>query len=67
MQTYPQFNSLLLRIRSTALSMFASSRTIKGSLPPNSKTHFLIYFPAVYAIIAPVWLEPVKLTPLIYG
>ena len=49
----------------TALSISASSRTIKASLPPSSKTDFLMYFPACSAILDPASSLPVSETPLI--
>jgi hypothetical protein len=40
-----------------------SAKTTKGSLPPSSITAFFRYLPAFYAIRAPAFDEPVKLTP----
>ena len=54
-------------LTSTANSTLASSRTINGSLPPSSMTHFLRCFPAVLAITDPATELPVKETPLIFG
>lgn len=45
-----------------ALSRFASSRTIAGALPPNSRRIGFIYLPAVAAIMEPTLVLPVKLT-----
>jgi hypothetical protein len=49
---------------STALSISASSRLLKASLPPNSSTDFL----NIYLQLRPYWnlqLLPVNETPLI--
>ncbi len=43
-----------------AASISAVSKTIKGSLPPNSKTTFLICFPAAAAKLIPAGSLPVK-------
>lgn len=48
---------------SVANSISASKVTIKGSDPPNSKTAFLRYLPAVEAITLPALVEPVKEVP----
>lgn len=50
----------------TASSILALGNTIKGSFPPSYMTDFLMYLPAVSAIIYPVLLDPVKRTPTIY-
>ena len=48
-----------------AFSTSASEHTINGSLPPNSKTHFLICPEALCATFAPTILLPVNVTALI--
>ena len=50
---------------STALSISASSKIIKASLPPNSNTDFFKYLPASAAILAPAASLPVSDTPFI--
>lgn len=47
----------------TAFSKSASSKTIKGSEPPNSITTFFKYFPAIYETAIPPLELPTKLTP----
>jgi len=42
--------------------MSASSRTISGALPPSSSSAGLRYFAAVWAMMRPTRVEPVKLT-----
>ena len=48
---------------SAAFSIIASSNTMKGSLPPNSKTHFFKCVAALSATFAPALVLPVKVTP----
>ena len=50
-----------------AFSKSESSRTMKASLPPSSKTDFLIFFPANAATVPPAFSLPVRLTPLTNG
>ena len=62
-QTWPAFAIRLRTAVVTASSKIASYKTIRGSFPPSSKTDFLTCFPADWAIIPPVLLDPVKWTP----
>ncbi|ANB14417.1 hypothetical protein AWJ20_2005 [Sugiyamaella lignohabitans] len=52
---------------STAASMSASSNTMKGALPPNSKETFLRVDAACFMRILPTLVEPVKVTLLTNG
>jgi hypothetical protein len=62
-QTCPAFLHLPVEASLIACYKSASKRTTKGSLPPNSITDFLRYFPAFSAINDPAFDDPVKLTP----
>ena len=63
-QLCPQLMNLPLTAPSAALSMLASSNTMKGSLPPNSSTHFFKLAEARSATLAPALVLPVKVTAL---
>ena len=62
-QIYPALLALLFIAQSTANAISASFKTINGSLPPNSITHFFKYFPDKEAIYFPAAVEPVNVTP----
>ena len=63
----PQFNNLDFAPDSAAAAKSASSKTINASLPPNSRSDFLIFFPAIDATSLPAFSLPVKLTPPMIG
>lgn len=67
MQTCPQFPNLPETANFTAYFKSASSKTTKGSEPPNSITDFFKYLPAVSEILDPALALPVKLIPLTKG
>jgi hypothetical protein len=62
-QTYPQLSNLLPTAKSAAKFKSASSKTIKGSEPPNSNRDFLTYLLATEEIVAPACDEPVNEIP----
>ena len=47
---------------SAAFSIIASSKTMKGSLPPSSKTHFFRFIAALSPTFAPALVLPVNVT-----
>ena len=61
-QLCPEFIILLVTIESTAWSRSASSKTMYGSLPPNSRTTFFIFFAALVPAEIPAGVEPVSVT-----
>ena len=54
--------NLPLTAPSAALSIIASSNTMKGSLPPNSNTHFFKFLADLSPTFAPALVLPVKVT-----
>src|SRR5579875_892463 len=62
MQTWPQLRNLLRRAPSTARSRSASSKTIIGSLPPNSRLTLLTPLEAMLITRLPVSVSPVNAT-----
>jgi hypothetical protein len=64
-QLCPQLMNLPFTAPVDAFSISASSQTIKGSLPPNSRTVFFICDVALCATLAPTGTLPVKVTALI--
>lgn len=62
-QTYPAFKNLDKTAVYAAYFTSASYKTMKGSEPPNSITHFFKFLPANSAIFLPALVLPVKLTP----
>lgn len=64
--TYPAFNNFDVT-PNLAANFKSASWTIKGSAPPNSRTHRLTCFPAIYAIFVPAFVDPVNDTPATLG
>jgi len=62
-QLCPQFRNRPLMAPEAAFSISASSKTMNGSLPPSSSTHFLSLDVARWATLAPISILPVKVTP----
>jgi hypothetical protein len=60
MQLCPQLINLPLTAPLEAFSISASSHTMKGSLPPNSRTVFFSYEVDLCATLAPTGTLPVK-------
>ena len=63
MQLCPQLMNLPLTAPLEAFSISASPQTMKGSLPPNSSTHFFHCPVALEATLAPTETLPVNVTP----
>ncbi len=63
-QLCPQLINLPLTAPSAAFSIIASSSTINGSLPPNSRTHFFKFIADLSPTLAPALVLPVKVTAL---
>ena len=59
-QVWPALRNLLIIAPSTAASKSASSNTINGALPPNSKDNFLIVGAHCAIKIRPTSVEPVN-------
>ena len=59
-QVWPALRYLLTRAPSTALSTSASSKTMKGALPPSSRLIFLMVGAHWAARMRPTSVEPVK-------
>jgi hypothetical protein len=59
-QVWPALRYLLTIAPSTALSMSASSKTMKGALPPSSRLSFLIVGAHCAARMRPTSVEPVN-------
>src|SRR5579884_4384258 len=64
MQLWPQLINLPLTAPAAAFSISASLQTMKGSLPPNSRTHFFHCEVALDATFAPTGTLPVNVTAL---
>ena len=65
MQLCPQLINLPFTAPDDAFSISASSQTINGSLPPNSRTVFFSWDVALCATLAPIGTLPVNVTALI--
>ena len=61
-QLCPEFMNLLVTATFAASSISASFSTMKGSLPPSSKTNFFMFFAAATATFCPAETLPVKVT-----
>ena len=62
MQLCPQLINLPFTAPEAAFSISASSQTMNGSLPPNSRTVFFSCHVALCATLAPTGTLPVKVT-----
>jgi hypothetical protein len=60
-QVCPELRNLARMQASTAVSIFASSKTMKGLLPPNSRESFVKLFAHCFASSFPTRVDPVKL------
>ena len=60
MQTYPELMYLPMHALAMACGMSAVLSMTMGHLPPNSRMQGVRFYAAVYAMILPTLVEPVK-------
>src|SRR4028118_638747 len=61
-QVWPLLRNLDTIAPCTAASRSASSKTMKGALPPNSMEHFITWLAACRSRMRPTSVEPVKVS-----
>ncbi|MCY1238164.1 hypothetical protein D9M72_508890 [compost metagenome] len=66
-QVWPALRNFAWMAPSTASSMSASSKTMKGALPPSSRLTFLIWSEHCRIKSRPTSVEPVKLILRTFG